>query len=227
MRDRQANRRIRLLLVVFALVFAVTFARAVWLQGVRAATLGRMAELQHRESVVIPAGRGTIFDTNGVQLAIGEQTMTVYADPRQLANPRAVAVAAQRILGVDANRLYPQLQNRNTGFVYLERFADPTKAAQLMAKGFTGVNDYPEEKRVYPQGSVASQVVGFAGTDDKGLAGLEIEYDRQLTGKAGQQTIVRDPFGRAIDVVSSTPAHPGRDVFTTIDNRIQANAEQV
>ena len=209
MRDKQANRRIRLLLVIFALVFAATLARAVWLQGVRAATLGRMAERQHRESVVVPAGRGTIFDTNGVQLAIGEQTKTIYADPRELADPRAVAIAAHRILGVDANQLYPQLLNRKTAFVYVKRFADPTKAEAFMKKAFTGVNDYPEEKRAYPQGSVASQVIGFAGTDNKGLGGLEIEYDKQLAGKPGKQTIVRDPFGQAINVVSSTRRTPG------------------
>ncbi len=227
MRDKQANRRIRLLLVIFALVFAATLARAVWLQGVRAATLGRMAERQHRETVVIPAGRGTIFDTNGVQLAIGEQTKTVYADPRQLADPRAVAVAAQHILGVDANQLYPQLLNRKTAFVYIKRFADPLKAAAFMQKKFTGVNDYPEEKRAYPQGSVASQVVGFAGTDNKGLGGLEIEYDKQLAGKPGKQTVVRDPFGQAINVVSAKPERQGHDIFSTIDNKIQANAEEV
>ena len=227
MRDKQANRRIRLLIVIFALVFAATLARAVWLQGVRAATLGRMAERQHRESVVVPAGRGTIFDTNGVQLAIGEQTKTIYADPRELADPRAVAIAAHRILGVDANQLYPQLLNRKTAFVYVKRFADPTKAEAFMKKAFTGVNDYPEEKRAYPQGSVASQVIGFAGTDNKGLGGLEIEYDKQLAGKPGKQTIVRDPFGQAINVVSSTPERQGHDVFSTIDNKIQANAEEV
>ena len=126
MRDKQANRRIRLLLVIFALVFAATLARAVWLQGVRAATLGRMAERQHRETVVVPAGRGTIFDTNGVQLAIGEQTKTIYADPRELADPRAVAIAAHRILGVDANQLYPQLLNRKTA-LRLRRSASPTR----------------------------------------------------------------------------------------------------
>src|SRR5439155_23619447 len=176
------------------LVFAATLARAVWLQGVRAGTLGRMAERQHRETVVVPAGRGTIFDTNGVQLAIGERTRTVYADPRQLTRPRAVAVAAEQVFGADANELYPKLLNRTHGFVYVERFADATKADAFMKKGFVGVNDYPEEKRAYPQGSVASQVVGFAGTDNKGLGGLEIEYDRQLAGKPGKQTIVRDPF---------------------------------
>src|SRR3954452_23175658 len=227
MKDKQANRRIRLLLALFALVFAVTLGRAVWLQGVRAADLGRMAERQHHESIVIPAGRGTIYDAAGVQLAIGETTTTVYADPRQLTEPRAIAVAAQKYLGVDANGLYAQLLNRKTSFLYIKRFADPKAAALFLKRGFLGVNSYAEEKRAYPQLSVASQVIGFAGTDNKGLGGLEVQYDRNLTGKTGKQTIVRDPFGRAIDVLSMTPEQQGHDLFTTIDHTIQANAEAV
>jgi len=227
MKQKQANRRIRLLLAVFVLVFAGTLARAVWLQGVQASSLGKMAERQHHESIVIPAGRGTIYDAAGVQLAIGETTTTVYADPRQLTQPRAIAVAAQKFLGVDANALYPQLLNRKTSFLYIKRFADPKAAEAFLKKGFLGVNSYPEEKRAYPQRSVASQVIGFAGTDNKGLGGLEVEYNRNLTGKTGKQTIVRDPFGRAINVLSMTPEQQGNDLFTTIDNKIQANAEAV
>jgi cell division protein FtsI/penicillin-binding protein 2 len=227
MKERQANRRIRLLLATFVLVFAGTLARAVWLQGVHAAALGRMAERQHHETVVIPAGRGTIFDDTGVQLAIGEQTTTVYADPRQVVNARAIAIAAHKLLGVDSNTLYPQLLNKRTSFVYIERFADPKAATLFLDRHFTGVNAYPEERRAYPQRSVAAQVVGYAGTDNKGLAGLEVQYDKQLSGKPGKQTIVRDPFGRAIDVVSSTPEREGRSIVTTLDHTIQANAESV
>ena len=227
MKDKQANRRIRLLLAIFVLVFAGTLGRAVWLQGVRAASLGQMAERQHHETITIPAGRGTIYDAAGVQLAIGETTTTVYADPRQVTQPRAIAVAAHKYLGVDANALYAQLLNHKTSFLYVKRFGDPTGAAAFLKKGFVGVNSYPEEKRAYPQSSVASQVIGFAGTDNKGLGGLEIQYDRNLTGKTGQQTIVRDPFGRAINVVSMTPEQQGHNLFTTIDSKIQANAEQV
>ena len=227
MKDKQANRRIRLLLAFFAVVFAVTLGRAVWLQGVRAASLGKMAERQHHESIVIPAGRGTIFDAAGVQLAIGESTTTIYADPRQLTQPRAISQAAQRYLGVDANALYPQLLNRRTGFVYVKRFADQKSADAFLKKSYVGVGSYPEERRTYPQRSVAAPVIGFAGTDNKGLGGLEVEYDKKLAGRTGKQTIVRDPFGRAIDVVSATPERQGRDVFTTIDHSIQANAEGV
>ena len=198
-----------------------------WIQGVNAAALGKQAEQQHRESITIPAGRGTIYDRVGLQLAIGEQTTTVYADPRQVREPRAVAVAAQQLLGADSNALYPQLLDKHHGFLYIARFADSKAAAAFIKKGFLGVNSYPEEKRSYPQGTTGSQLVGYAGTDNKGLAGLEVEYDKTLTGTAGRQTIIRDPFGRAINVVSATAERQGNDVFTTIDHTIQSNAEAV
>jgi cell division protein FtsI (penicillin-binding protein 3)/stage V sporulation protein D (sporulation-specific penicillin-binding protein) len=70
-------------------------------------------------------------------------------------------------------------------------------------------------------------VVGFAGTDDRGLGGLELEYDSKLGGSPGRQTIIRDATGQAIDVIHATPVRQGRDIHTTLDSRIQANAEAV
>jgi len=227
MKERQANRRIRLLLVIFVLVFGVTLGRAVWLQGVRAAALSKLAEHQHREVVTVPAGRGTIYDRTGVQLAIGEQMTTIYADPRQVTNAPAIAVAAHKLFGVDANTLYPQLMNKKLQFVYVQRFADPKAAAVFLKRGFNGIGSYPEEKRIYPQGSVAAQVIGYAGTDNQGLGGLEVEYNKTLAGRPGKQTVVRDPFGRAIDVIGGTSEHDGQAVVTTLDHVIQSNAEAV
>ena len=227
MSRRLVNRRIRLLLAVLVLAFAGTLARAVWLQGVQAASLSRMAASQHRETIVVPAGRGTIYDRTGVQLAIGEQDTTVYADPRQIKDPRAVALAAGHALGIAPATLYPELADRSHGFVYLARKADPAKASALAKQGISGLGFYPEEKRTYPQGTVASQVLGFAGVDNHGLAGLELQLDRTLSGTPGKETIVKDPFGRAIDVVSQTPEREGHNVFLTIDHTIQANAELI
>jgi len=224
---RTSNRRIRLLLCLFALVFAGTLARAVWLQGVQAGTLERMATRQHVETEKIPAGRGTIFDRTGEPLAIGEQATTVYADPREVKNPRKVAIAAARALDLDANKLYPLLADRTRHFVYVQRKADPLEAAKLARLSLPGLGFYPEERRTYPQHSVASHVLGYAGVDNDGLEGLEKTLERSLAGKPGSQTIVRDPFGRAIDVIATKPERPGNDVFLTIDHRIQANAEAV
>jgi cell division protein FtsI/penicillin-binding protein 2 len=224
---RAVNRRIRLLLALFALAFAGTLMRAVWLQGVRAASLSQLGASQHVATTIVPAGRGTIFDRNGEPLAIGEQATTVYADPTQIRNPRAVAIAAARVLQLSADTLYPQLADRSRSFVYVQRKADPQRAAALERKGLTGLHFYPEERRSYPQGSVAAQALGFAGVDNRGLAGLEFALDGSLAGRPGAETMVTDPAGRAIDVVRERPAVQGRDVYLTLDGTLQSNAEQV
>ena len=221
------NRRIRLLLVLLVLALAGTFLRAVWLQSVRAASLARMADVQHRETVELPASRGTIYDRTGVQLAIGEQATTVYADPRQVRDPRATALLAGRILGVDSAKLYPALADRTHGFVYVARKADPARAALLERRHIAGLGFYPEERRSYPEGSVGAQVLGYAGLDNRGLAGLERQLDRWLRGRPGSETLVKDPFGRAIDVVNERAPNEGRDAYLTLDHTIQANVEQV
>ena len=221
------NRRIRLLLAILLLAFAVLLGRAAWLQGVQAGSLGKLAARQHHETVVLPASRGTIFDRMGVQLAIGEQATTVYADPQQVRDPRLVAEAAHQTLGVDASKLYPQLLDKTKSFVYVERKADPLLAGKLLNRKLVGVGSYPEERRTYPQGAVASHVLGFAGVDNNGLAGLELELDKTLAGRPGSETIVKDALDHPIDVKDERPARDGRDVFLTIDHTIQANAESV
>jgi cell division protein FtsI/penicillin-binding protein 2 len=222
---RVADRRIRVLLTVFAVVFAITLARAAWLQTVQASDLAGKGASQQHETISIPAGRGTIFDRTGVQLAIGEQATTVYADPREVVNPRKVAAAAAQTLGVDANALYPQLVDRSRSFVYVARQADPKKAGALQKLHLLGVGFYPEERRFYPLGPVAAQVVGYAGVDNRGLAGVELERDRTLSGHPGQETVIKDPFGRVVDVLQSAAERDGHDVFLTLDHTIQGEAE--
>jgi cell division protein FtsI (penicillin-binding protein 3) len=224
---RLVNRRIRLLLALLVLAFAGMLLRATWIQGVRAASLARMATVQHRQTVELPAARGTIYDRTGVQLAIGEQATTVYADPREVRNPRAVAAAASRLVGADPNELLVQLADRRRAFVYVQRKADSDKAAALARRGLVGLGFYPEERRSYPQRTVAAQVLGYAGIDNLGLAGLELALDKELSGEPGSKTIVKDPFDRAIDVVDERPAREGRDVYLTLDHTLQANAEEV
>src|SRR6266571_1991683 len=105
--SRLVNRRIRLFLAVLSLAFAGLLLRAGWLQGVRAQSLSRLGQTQHRENVTLPAGRGTMFDRMGLRLALGEQATTVYADPMQIRAPRRVADEVSRVLGLDSDTLYP------------------------------------------------------------------------------------------------------------------------
>jgi cell division protein FtsI (penicillin-binding protein 3) len=224
---RQANRRLRLLVAIFAVVFAAAFARVAWLQAVKAQTLDHLATTQHREAFDVPAARGTIFDRNGVQLAFGQRATTVYANPRQVADPRETAITVGETLGLDAGKLYPLLTDRSRGFVYLARKADPERAEALESQELPGIGFQDEERRVYPQRALASELVGYAGTENRGLSGLELQLDDVLAGVSGSKTIVRDPFGRTIDVLESEQVRDGRDVFLTIDQTLQAHVERV
>jgi cell division protein FtsI (penicillin-binding protein 3) len=224
---KASNRRIRLLLAVFVIAFGITFLRAAWLQGVRASSFGRLASSQHSEDVVLPAARGTIYDRSGVQLAIGEQAQTIFADPRRVTDPLGEARTVARVLRLDANEVYKSLTDRTRGFVYVARKADPALAAKLARKGLPGLGFYPEERRFYPQLNLASQVIGYAGVDNHGLAGIELSLDKQLAGRPGRERIVKDAAGQAIDTVVSQAERDGQDVYTTLDHTIQANAQAV
>ena len=141
--------------------------------------------------------------------------------------PQRAAIVAGKALGLDADKLYPELKDRTKGFVYVARKADPDQGGGAEQARDPGLGFYPEELRTYPQGAVASHVLGFAGTDNHGLDGLERSLDKTLSGRPGFETIVKDPFGRAIDVVTSRPERAGKNVTLTIDHQIQSNAEQI
>ena len=227
MKPAATNRRISLLAAAFLLLLGAALARAVWIQVIKGPEYAAMALRQHRETVIVPASRGTIVDRNGEPLAIGRLATTVYANPRQVNDARDLTLVASKQLGLDPAELYPMLVDRSKGFVYVARKADPRKAKILQSMDFAGLGFYPEELRFYPQGPVAAQVIGYAGLDNKGLEGLERSLEGTLAGKPGSQTIVKDPFGRALDVVETKAETPGRSVRLTIDREIQANAEEV
>ena len=224
---RVVNSRIRLLLLAILVVFGVLLGRATWIATVRAASLSSFAQAQTKATVVLPAGRGTIFDAMGTPLALGEQATTVYADPHEVTHPRTEAVTAARVLGLKPRDVFAALATRDTHFAYVARKASPKLATVLARKKLPGLHFYGEERRSYPQGSLAAQVLGYAGVDNKGLSGLELELDPQLTGAAGSQTVIRDPIGRPIAIQSVVPARDGKAAFLTLDHTIQANAEQV
>lgn len=214
-------------MAAFAIVFAVALGRAAWLQAVRAPGLDELASSQQREQVTLPARRGTIYDRRGVELAIGEEATTVYANPKEIPAPREVAPVIAKDLGLDPGSVLAAISDRSKGFVYVQRQADPEQAKVLEERDLPGLGFYRDERRVYPQRKVASAVIGFAGVDNEGLAGLELAYDGALAGEDGRETIVRDPFGQLLDVVDEEPVENGKDVYSTIDHRLQAQVEQV
>ena len=151
----------------------------------------------------------------------------MFADPKAIRDPRRAAVAAARAFGLEPNFLYRDFTNRKLGFVYVARKADPIAAAMLEKQNIAGLGFYSEEKRVYPQQGVAAQVVGFAGTDNRGLEGLERSLDGNSRGRRAARRSSRTRSAGVVDVVKSRPESRGENVTLTIDHQIQANAESI
>ncbi len=227
MTARVSDRRIRVLIVVFAFLLALALTRAVWLQAVRSTSLDAQADAQARRTVLTEPRRGTIFDRNGRRLAIGELRTTVFANPREITDPEAVTALVAGDLRLDEDEVLAKLSDQERGFVYIARKADPAQAARLEERGLAGIGFQSEERRIYPQRDVASEVVGFAGLDNVGLEGVEAYYDDLLSGEAGRLTVLKDPYGRTIDVVDRNPVREGHDLYLTIDHRLQLKVEKL
>ena len=226
-RAKLVNQRLRLLFLLIVLTFGALAARTAYLQTLRASSLAAAATAQTRTTVATQALRGTIFDRMGVPLAIGEQTTDVIADPMQISNPRREAAVVAKTLGIKEKPVLKQLSDSALGFVYVERSAPAAKAAALEQQNLTGFTFQPDQRRVYPQGTVAAPVLGYVGTDNTGLSGLELELNKALSGRPGKATIVRDATGQVVETQQTQPVRDGKDVFLTLDSHIQANAEQV
>lgn len=224
---RVSDRRIRALIVVFGFLLALALARAVWLQGVQSTSLDAKADAQAQRTVLIEPRRGTIFDRNGRELAIGELRTTVFANPREILDPEAVAELVAGDLQLPEDEVLAKLSDQERGFVYIARKADPVQAARLEERGLAGIGFESEERRIYPQRGVASEVVGFAGLDNEGLEGIEAYYDDLLSGEAGGSTVLADPYGRTIDVLDVNPVQEGHDLYLTIDHRLQLKVERL
>ena len=170
-----------------------------------------MALRQHRETVVVPAARGTIFDRNGEPLAIGEQATTVYANPRQVDAPARSDAGRRQGARRRARRSSTRSSSTARGASSTSR-GRPIRSRPRRSRSAAspGSASTPRSCATYPQGPVAAQVLGFAGLDNKGLDGLERSLEKALAGRPGSQTIVKDPFGRALDVVSTKPERPAR-----------------
>jgi len=227
---RGVDGRIRLLRFVFIVFLVLVGGKAVALAS-SSENLTRIALEQQMASVVLPAQRGDILDRNGRELAVGKPAQTVFATPYLLDDHKAAARALCAALKItkkpEIRALEKALALPGSGFAYVARIVDPALAKAALALDLPGVGAYAEEERSYPMRGSAAQVLGFAGVDGNGLAGVEMTYDKQLAGVAGSEVIVRDPAGHTLRTVRETQPTSGQTVRLTLDEDIQYTAEDV
>lgn len=224
---RLVERRIGLLFALFLLLLVVATLRATWLGTVRAGSLKKRAVTQQVEDLTVHARRGTIYDRNGVELAVSADAVTVFANPFLIKDPPRAAARLAPLVGRPEDELLRKLSDRKRGFVYLVRKLDATRGEKVDRLRIEGIGTVVEPKRTYPQGSLASQVIGSVGTDNYGLSGLERARDETLGGTDGKRKLVKDAFGEPVSIVETKRAVAGDDLRLTIDAALQERVEVV
>jgi cell division protein FtsI (penicillin-binding protein 3) len=223
---RLIDRRLGLLFCIFLLIFTLAFVRAFWLQGVRGGALRAEARGQQVTEVTVPGQRGRVLDRNGKVLAASEDAADVVATPYQVKDPAQTALKLHQVLGIGTAELLQPLSDRTSGFAYLAHKVDADAAARVEKLHIAGISTVPTSKRLYPQGELASQVIGAVGSENQGLTGLEQSENDVLGGQNGEQDIVHDALGRPLRMETVKPASVGRDIQTTIDAAIQDKTEE-
>ena len=224
---RLVERRIGLLFALFLMLLGVAAVRAAWLGTVRSGPLKERALTQQVEQLTLPARRGRITDRHGVELAVSEDAITVFANPFLIDNPAKVAARLSPLIGRPPERLLRQLADRSKGFVYLARKLDAGRGARVERLEIEGIGTVVEPKRAYPQGALGSQVIGAVGTDDYGLSGLEQSREETLHGHDGKRRLVKDALGEPVSIVEVERSQSGEDLRLTIDAPIQERVEAV
>ena len=215
------------LFAVLALALGGVATRLILLQVRDGRTYGSLAAEQRVRRIALPAERGTLYDRSMHELAMSLPARAVYADPKLIGNPPAVAERLAPVLDVPAARLVDALRSESR-FEYLARRVDLDRAAEVAALDIPGIGLLEEPRREYPGGSLAAQILGFVGVDGTGLAGLELQYEDVLAGRPGELVVEQDPDGLAIPQGMHRTVHPrrGRDLVLTIDRDVQFQAER-
>ena len=222
------NRRRGIALLTLALLaFSALGARLVYLQATPPAEYRAYGERQLVHEIELPAARGAIFDRNGRELALSVRQSTVWANPRQVTDPAGQAAVLAPMLGVDAALLQDRM-SRNAAFVYLARTVPDAVASQVADLKLPGVHLMEEPKRFTPASELAAPLLGKVGTDNKGLSGVELQFEDLLRGKPGSKTVEQTPDGQELygGLRELTAPVRGDDLVLTLDRSLQFETER-
>jgi cell division protein FtsI/penicillin-binding protein 2 len=219
--------RVKLVAICGLLWVVLVAARLYYLQVYRYEHYAGKARRQQTTVVELDPPRGTIYDAHGRELAVSVQVDSAWADPADIPDPLATAKALAPVLHVDEQGLARRLA-RSGDFVWVARKLDPPDAEAVRALALPGIHFLPESKRYYPMRELAAQVLGYVGTDNEGLAGLELVHDKEIAGRPGRRTLLRDARRGTVIApgLAAADPEPGRDLYLTLDATIQHIVER-
>lgn len=235
--DKERNQhklrhRIQICMVIFFIPFVFLVGKMFYLQVIEYADYLKKSEMQNINKRVLQSPRGTIYDRNGKILAISEEAPSLYADPTMITkSPQEIAHILAPYLKIKEPEIEARLQE-DTSFVWLEEMMDHDKADQIKKvikdQKLTGIAFKRGIHRLYPNGALASQLLGFVNKEDKGMEGLELVLDKKIRGSQQLQRLWTDTNKIPIfnSVLERSLPDKERAVQLTIDSTIQYIAEK-
>src|ERR1044072_496417 len=225
-----SNRRVLYVAIALVLWMLVVGGRLAQLQLGQHEQLSARARNQQLGAIDTSPIRGQVLDRQGRELARSLDTESFFADPREVLNVIDTARRVAAITGQDKDDLTAKLReakDSNKKFIWLIRRLDLQSATKLDAMNLDGVYSRKEPKRYYPNDSLAAHVLGFVGTDEIGLGGVEQYYNEKIRGESGKVYMERDGSSeRRVFESYEVQPHPGQTVVLTIDQTIQFRTEQ-
>jgi cell division protein FtsI (penicillin-binding protein 3) len=219
--------RSKFIVAGLAVAFAGLGARAAYVQVFGNDFFQRQGEVRFTRTLELPANRGRVLDRNGLILASSVVAQSIWAIPEDVdkADPKLRDLAKKLDLSLGA--LKKLLANEDKTFVWIKRQVDDPIAKQIAAMGIKGIYQRREFKREYPEGEAAAHVVGFTNVEDRGQEGVELAFNKQLSGKNGSRRVIKDRLGRVVeDVRDVVPPVDGPDLQLSIDSKVQYFAFQ-
>jgi cell division protein FtsI/penicillin-binding protein 2 len=226
--------RFFVLKLCFLAFFAVMIVRLAKIQVIDSSKYKTLARKQYERSFILPATRGEIFDRNGSVVVSNTMFISFAADPKIIGdNQEHIAETFANIFGksrsfyLDKLRETDQNQN-NKRFVWLERRVEPEIAHRVESAKLDGIVIMNEPKRLYHYDELAGALLGFTNVDNKGISGIELQYDNEMKGVDGSVVMQRDGVGRvrpSADYPRREPVN-GKDIYLTIDVAYQAIVDE-
>lgn len=223
--------RSRFIVGCLAFGFAMLAARSAYLQLFNNSFFRRQGEVRFARNVVLPARRGRILDRNGLILASSVAAATIWANPEEIdrSDPlvRQKLSAMAGLLGMQEAVLDQKLSDDDKSYALVQRQVDEAIARRISALGVKGVYQDRDFKRRYPGGESAAHIVGFTSPQDIGQEGIELAFNRELSGQPGSRRVIKDRLGRVVEGIGeTTPSVNGKDIRLSVDSKVQFFAYQ-
>lgn len=225
----KARKRLFALLGAVTFIFLFVIIRLFYVQVIWGEELQQKAVDQWTRNIPVLAERGKIVDRNGVLLVGNKETYTVFVRPRSVTDAKLVSRTLAKIFGVDETKLYEKITTTKVSEIKAVKHAEKKDVLKLIQHDLNGVYYAKDVTRSYPYNEFLCQTLGYTSADGNGISGLELYYDKYLSGINGEILYEADLTG--VDLAGKTPSYvpatDGLNLRLTIDYYVQQIVETV